>query len=104
MKHQLIVFTACALLVACSNNKAAPETTIAQTKQQPETASSTGTNQPSGDGIVGVWKLTLECYDDNGNKTPDEAERKKVSKTITLFALIPMEVARSSKCTKAAMK
>jgi hypothetical protein len=77
MKHQLIVFSACGLLIACSNNNAAPETTIAQTKQQPETASSTGTNQPSGDGIVGVWKLTLECYDDNGNKTPDDAERKK---------------------------
>jgi hypothetical protein len=66
-----------ALLISCNNNKAAQETTDAETKQQPEAALPTQTSQPSGDGIVGNWKLTLEAYDDNSNKTLDEAERKK---------------------------
>ena len=29
------------------------------------------------DGIVGDWKLALECYDDNHNHQLDDAERKK---------------------------
>ncbi len=77
MKSHLLFSLACALLIACSNNKAAPETTTAEIKQQPETASNTATSQPSGDGIAGFWKLTLECYDNNGNKVPDDDERKK---------------------------
>jgi hypothetical protein len=66
-----------ALLIACGNNKAAQETTVAETKQQPEVAAATTRDQPSGDDIVGNWKLTLEAYDDNSNKILDEAERKK---------------------------
>ena len=30
-----------------------------------------------GDGLVGDWKLALECYDDNHNHQLDDAERKK---------------------------
>ena len=30
-----------------------------------------------GGGIVGDWKLALECYDDNHNHQLDDAERKK---------------------------
>ena len=77
MKPNLIFFIACALLIACNNNKAAQESTVTKTDQQPQVASNPETNQPSGDGIVGYWKLTLEAYDDNGNKSLDEDERKK---------------------------
>ena len=49
---------------------------MADPQKQTEVAS-TETNQPPGDGITGYWKLTLEAYDDNGNKVLDEAERKK---------------------------
>ena len=64
-------------LIACSNNKAAEETTASKVEQEPEIASNKETTQPSGDGIVGYWKLSLEAYDDNSNKTLDEEERKK---------------------------
>ena len=77
MKPNLIFCIAFALLIACSNNKAAEETTASKSEQQPEVASNLETNQPSGDGIVGYWKLTLEAYDNNGNKILDEEERKK---------------------------
>lgn len=77
MKPNLILSVACALLIACNNNKAAQESTVTKTDQQPEVASKLETNQPSGDGIVGQWKLTLEAYDDNRNKILDEDERKK---------------------------
>jgi len=77
MKPHLFFSVACALLISCSNNKVAQETSIAETKQEPQTSSNAAVNQPSGDGIEGFWKLTLECYDDNGNKIPDDAERKK---------------------------
>jgi hypothetical protein len=77
MKLNLIFCMAFALLIACGNNKDAQETTVAETRQQPEATAHTQTDQPSGDGIVGNWKLTLEAYDDNNNKTLDEAERKK---------------------------
>lgn len=77
MKLNLIFCIVLILLIACSDNKAAEETTAPKPEQQPELASNTETTQPSGDGIVGYWKLTLEAYDDNGNKTLDEEERKK---------------------------
>ena len=66
-----------ALLIACGNNKAAQETTVAETKQQPEVAATTTRDRPSGDGIIGSWKLTLEAYDNNENKILDEDEKKK---------------------------
>ena len=77
MKPHLIFCIAFALLIACSNNKVAEETTASKSEPQPEIASNAGTNQPSADGIVGFWKLTLEAYDNNGNKILDEEERKK---------------------------
>jgi hypothetical protein len=78
MNSKLIFCVAFTSFIACGNNKAAQETTAAETnKQQPEIASNTATGQPSGDDIVGNWKLMLEAYDDNENKTLDEAERKK---------------------------
>lgn len=85
MKSYLAVSITVALLIACSNNKAAPETIIAETKQPPETASNKLTNQPSGEGIEGLWKLTWEAYDDNKNKILDEAERKKGFKNNYIF-------------------
>jgi len=76
MKSNIIVYVACTLLIAC--NDKAQETKVAETtQQQPEIASNTQTSQASQDGISGYWKLKLETYDDNGNKIPDEAERKK---------------------------
>jgi hypothetical protein len=77
MKPNLLFCIALALLISCNDDKAAQETTTAETKQQAEAASTTETSQPSGDDIVGNWKLTLEAYDDNSNKVLDEAERKK---------------------------
>lgn len=77
MKPTLFFLIVCALLIACNNNKAAPESTSAKTAQQPEVASGTSTNPISAGGIVGYWKLTLEAYDDNGNKILDEDERRK---------------------------
>ena len=104
MKHHPIFLIGGALLIAWSNNKAAQETTVTKTEQQPQIASNAETNQISGDGIVGYWKLTLEAYDDNGNKSLDEDERKKGLRTDILTALIPMAVARSRKVLKATMK
>lgn len=77
MNPDPIFLITCALLIACSNNNAAQESTATKTEQQPQVASNAEMNQPPGDGIVGYWKLTLEAYDDNGNKTLDEEERKK---------------------------
>ena len=77
MKPNLIFCIILGLFIACSNNKAAEETTASKSEQQPEVASNKKTDQPSGDGIVGYWKLKLEAYDDNGNKTLDEEEKKK---------------------------
>lgn len=84
MKSILIACVVSALLVACNNN--AEETKVAETsKHQPEIASNIQTNQPSGDGITGLWKLKLEAYDDNGNKILDEAERNKGIKNRYMF-------------------
>lgn len=77
MKLNPVSLIACALLTTCSNNNAAQESTVTRTEQQPEVASNAETKQSSGDAIVGYWKLTLEAYDDDGNKTLDEEERKK---------------------------
>lgn len=63
------------VLASCGNNNA--QETTADTPKQSDAASTTATTQPSGDGIVGYWKLTLEAYDENENKILDEAERKK---------------------------
>ena len=76
MKHKLVIFCACALLVSCNNNQPA-ETKVAEEPKQSEVASNTATDQSSGEGIAGYWKLTLEAYDENENKILDEAERKK---------------------------
>jgi hypothetical protein len=76
MKSNL-VYIAFIVLIACSNNKAANETTASKPEQKSETASTTETAQPSGEGLVGYWKLTLEAYDDNGNKTLDDDEKKR---------------------------
>ena len=70
----LLVYTS---LIACNNNKAVQETSSAKAEKTQEVTSNTETKQAPGDGIVGYWKLTLEAYDDNGNKTIDEEERKK---------------------------
>ena len=84
MKSNLIFCVAWVLLAACNNN--AQETKVAATpKQQPEIASNTQTSPASEDGITGRWKLKLEAYDDNGNKTLDEAERKKGFQNRYLF-------------------
>lgn len=77
MKPNPIFLIACALLIACNNNKIAQESTATKTELQPEVASNAETNQTSGDGIVGNWKLRLEVFDDNGNRVPDEEEMKK---------------------------
>ena len=76
MKAFLIISYACILLISCNNDKA-QETKVADEPKKSEVASTTEPNQSSGDGITGFWKLTLEAYDDNGNKILDEAERKK---------------------------
>lgn len=76
MKTHLVILFAGNLLMSCNNDKA-QETKVADAQKQTEVASGTETNAPSGDGITGYWKLTLEAYDDNGNKVLDEAERKK---------------------------
>jgi hypothetical protein len=77
MKSNLIFCLVLGSFIACSNNKAVEEKTASKSEQRPEVASNKETNQPPGEGIVGYWKLTLEAYDDNGNKTLDEEERKK---------------------------
>lgn len=77
MKLNPIFLIAGALLIACNNNENARESTDSKTEPHSEVASKAETEQTSGDGIVGYWKLTLEAYDDNGNKILDEDERKK---------------------------
>jgi hypothetical protein len=77
MKQNITSVLASFLIIACGSNNSTQETKAANaTEQQPASAPSEST-QPSGDGITGFWKLKLEAYDDNGNKTLDEEERKK---------------------------
>jgi hypothetical protein len=85
MKPNLIFCIAFAVLIACGNNKVEQENTTAENEQQPKIASNTESSQPSGDDIVGNWKLTLEAYDDNSNKILDDAERKKGIKNAYAF-------------------
>ena len=77
MKLNLIFCMVAGWFIACSNNKAAEETTASKVEQQPEVASNIATSQPSGEGIVGKWRLTWQAFDENGNKKLDEEERKK---------------------------
>lgn len=77
MKPNPIFLIAWALLIACNNNQGARESTVSKTEPHTEVDSKAETEQTSGDGIVGYWKLTLEAYDDNGNKILEEDERKK---------------------------
>lgn len=77
MKVTLIFCIATGLLIACSNNKAELQTTASVADQQPKIASDPETAQAVNEDIVGYWKLVLEAYDDNSNKTLDENERKK---------------------------
>jgi len=76
MKPYLIVVIVCSLSIACYC-KAAPPIKVEGTGAQPEVLSKSETIQASGEDITGYWKLKLEAYDDNRNKTLDEAERKK---------------------------
>lgn len=85
MKFLLTICNAFVLMIACSNNKATSEATVAETKQHPGVAPVRATEQPPGDGIAGTWKLRLECYDDNGNKIPDDTEKKKGIKNNYVF-------------------
>ena len=82
MKLNPIFLIACALLIACSNNKTAPESTVTKTEQQPEVASNAGPkaaspNIPNGMGnLLGEWTLVRILRDDNGNHKIDEDEEK----------------------------
>jgi len=77
MKLNLIFCMVAGWFIACSNNKAAEETTASKVEQQPVVASNIATSQPSGEGILGKWRLTWQAFDENGNKKLDEEERKK---------------------------
>lgn len=77
MKPILIMCFAFASFIACSSNKASDKKTASKSEAPSEAALNTETNPSSGDGIVGYWKLTLEAYDDNGNRVLDEEEKKK---------------------------
>ena len=77
MKSNLIVCLACALLIACDNNKAAEQTPASALAEKPKLASNSASVQPSADDITGQWKLKLEAYDNNENKVLDEDEKKK---------------------------
>ena len=76
MKSNLILCIVLGSFIACSNNKASGEKTASAPEPKSEIPSNTGTTQPSGNGIVGYWRLTLEAYDNNENKVLDEDERK----------------------------
>ena len=77
MKLNLIFCIVIGWFIACSNNKVARETPASKVEQQPDVASNIATSQPSGEGIVGKWRLTWQAFDENGNKKLDEEERKK---------------------------
>lgn len=77
MKFPGIFFLVTVSFIGCSNNNAAEEKTVSTTEQQPVVASNIATSQPSGEGLVGKWRLTWQTFDENGNKKLDEEERKK---------------------------
>ena len=77
MKLNINFLFASLVLCSCNNNKSAQENSVAENKPQSEVAANHEVNTASGDGIVGNWKLTLEAYDENGNKILDDEERKK---------------------------
>ncbi len=78
MKRKLLLINFILLAMACNNNTAQETSASVSTTAEPAKAGiddqKTG---PQGEGIVGLWKLTLEAYDDNGNKILDDDERKK---------------------------
>ena len=72
--YQLLFF----ILIVCGNSSA--EKNISKNSEGKKSLMSTNNASSSdeqADGIVGDWRLMLEAYDDNGNKTLDDAERKK---------------------------
>jgi hypothetical protein len=85
MKPSLSLLIASALSIACNSNKA-EETPVTKNEQQSSAVSTTQPTHPSGDGITGTWKLKLEAYDDNGNKTLDDTEQKKGIKNNYVYA------------------
>lgn len=76
MKTYLAILCAFVSLISCNNSNTA-ESKIADPQKQTEVASNPASGESSGEGIAGYWKLTLEAYDENGNKVLDDAERKK---------------------------
>ena len=65
------------LLSGCGSNTTTNEKQIASNSSSEKKEEPKNTSTPSGDDIVGTWKLRLEVFDDNGNRVPDEEEMKK---------------------------
>ena len=80
MKTQSITFLVAisSLLINCGNNKAATNDTQLTNSSSTEKKEEPGNvAAPSGDVLVGTWKLQKEVFDDNSNRIPDQEELKK---------------------------
>ena len=78
---QLLLFIGCMVLVRCSNDgkNKKPGDPAVNNADTVTHITNKSTEQASGDGIVGQWKLRLEAYDDNHNHLPDPEELNKGS-------------------------
>ena len=65
------------LLSGCGSNTTANEKQIADNSSVEKKEESNNTSSPSGDGIVGTWKLHLDAFDQNENQELEDEERKK---------------------------
>jgi Lipocalin-like domain len=67
----LILFISCGS-TSVDKTSASGQSSLAKSSHIVKSTAST-----KGDGIVGDWQLSIETYDENGNKALDDAERKK---------------------------
>ena len=80
MKAKCIIFliAVVSLNTNCGDNKAATnEKQITSNTSAEKKEDKDNTPATSGDGVIGIWKLQKEVFDDNGNGIPDEEELKK---------------------------
>jgi len=80
MKSIIILLSSSIFLFTnCGNDKSPQQTELENNSSKKKMNSEVKTNNASGNGITGTWKLFLEVYDSNKNEVLDDEEREKGS-------------------------
>lgn len=77
MKSLLSFIVAVFLLTNCDEKKDASTQKEIATNSEVKSQEPAPVSGVAGNDIVGTWKLSIEVFDDNGNRVPDEEEMKK---------------------------